>query len=93
MAVDGLDEQRVQLGGDVRGGRDVAAQRVEEQPLKLAPEGEQRGVPLLLVGHAVEPAVVHLVAAVEGELQVVAVRVGVVDGGRMLYSGVEKGAS
>ena len=57
------------------GARDVGAQRPFEDPLHLASHGEQAGRPLEVVAHAGEAAVVQLVAAVEGELEVVAVGV------------------
>ena len=80
-AVDGLDEQRIELAhGALHGavaGRDVRAQGPLEHALDLAAQREQPGLPLAVVGDAGEAAVVQLVAAVEGELEVVAVGVGV----------------
>src|SRR5204862_6618765 len=49
------------------------ADLVEEVALELAPDGEQRGLPLPFVLHAGQPAVVQLVAEVQRELEVLVV--------------------
>ena len=48
-----------------------AAQLALEAPLDGAPEAEQLGVPLAVVGHALETAVVQLVDHPQGQLDVV----------------------
>ncbi len=71
VPAEGLHQQRVQGAVDVVASGHPGPQGGQERALHRGPEPQQVGVPLQVVVHPGEGAVVQLVADVEGELQVV----------------------
>jgi hypothetical protein len=79
-SIDYLHQQRVNLGRDVGAAGDLAAQCGQEGPLQLLANREQARGPLQVLHDSGEAAVVQLITAIQGQLQVLTVGIGLREG-------------